>query len=72
MNERNFEQQLKGLFSKDLSAGTEAFREDLLARCLDVLGSEAQKLADDELEMLSAAGDVTALTEDTDRTDGGV
>ena len=42
----------------DLSAGTEAFREDLLARCLSVLAhaDDGAVLDDDELELLADAG----------------
>lgn len=47
------------VLSRDLSVGTDVFRDDLLRRCLDVLMSEddtPQLLEDDELEMLAAAG----------------
>ena len=56
MNDGMIEQ----LLSQDLSAGTEAFREELLARCLAVLecNDVGMALEDDELEMLAAAGDL--------------
>lgn len=52
----------------DFSVGTEAFRDDLLERCLAELGSEnktsgwnlvneTRELDDNELELLAAAGD---------------
>lgn len=59
MNEREFDQRLEQLMKQDLSAGTEAFRDDLLARCLDVLGAdedEGVELSDSDLDMLAAAG----------------
>lgn len=52
------EKQLEKVLARDYSVGTEAFRESLLARCLDVLGkgAEPQVVSDDDLEMLAAAG----------------
>ena len=50
---------IEGLLAQDLSAGTEAFREELLERCLaelDRAQTDGVELADDELEMLAAAG----------------
>ena len=57
------------ILKHDFSAGTESFREDLLGRCLAVLGSGEdertagssesdayRELDDDELDMLAAAG----------------
>ncbi len=63
MDDGGFEQRLGELLSQDLSAGTEAFRESLLGRCLGALGGGARGLSDDELEMLSAAGDVATLAD---------
>jgi hypothetical protein len=64
MDDGGFEQRLGELLSQDLSAGTEAFRESLLGRCLGALGGGgARGLSDDELEMLSAAGDVASLAD---------
>lgn len=44
---------------QDFSAGTEAFRDTLLERCLSVLDEddEGRCLDDAELDMLAAAGD---------------
>lgn len=50
---------IERLMKQDLSAGTEAFREDLLARCLDVLASDedrCEEIDDSDLELLAAAG----------------
>ena len=61
VDDRQFEQMLTRLLRADVSAGTEAFRDALLARCLGALdaGPEggAAELDDAELEMLAAAGD---------------
>lgn len=60
MDGRRFERMIGRLMKQDLSAGTEAFREDLLARCLDVLDAdesdECKEVSDSELDMLAAAG----------------
>ena len=60
MAESSFDQKLDQLMGQDLSVGTEAFREDLLNRCLAILGTDSSgiELDDDELDLLSAAGDV--------------
>ncbi|MGI6220840.1 MAG: hypothetical protein ACOYIP_03030 [Coriobacteriales bacterium] len=56
MGDSRMEQALK----RDFSQGTEQFREDLLGRCLDVLGADNRsELADAELDMLAAAGEQT-------------
>ncbi|MBQ9005935.1 MAG: hypothetical protein IJ092_06130 [Atopobiaceae bacterium] len=57
------EKQITSVLEKDYSEGTEAFREGLLARCLEVLdaGAETRELADDDLEMLAAAGILETL-----------
>ncbi len=59
MNEHEFEQKVEQLMKLDFSAGTEAFRDELLGRCLAVLGNENEikELDDDQLDMLAAAGD---------------
>ena len=69
--DREFENWLAKLMKLDLAAGTEAFRDELLVRCLDVLCSDsvgdhdaderfrAYELSDDDLDMLSAAGEPT-------------
>ena len=69
VDDRKFEKRLQQMFKLDLSAGTEAFRDDLLARCLAVLGSDSAsndasegiELDDDALDLLAAAGDPSAL-----------
>ena len=59
MDDREFDQKLGRLMKQDFSAGTEAFRDGLLERCLAELDSEdeGRVLDDDELDMLAAAGD---------------
>ncbi len=45
---------------RDLSVGTERFRDELLRRCLSELDQpEGIPLSDDELDMLAAASGVT-------------
>ena len=68
---REFENWLGQLMKLDLAAGTEAFRDELLVRCLDVLCSDsvgdhdaderfrAYELSDDDLDLLAAAGEPT-------------
>ena len=58
------EREIAKVLQQDLSKGTEAFRDALLRRCLDVLDSDndGRSLDDDELEMLAAAGDLGAMT----------
>ena len=54
MNEKKLEQ----LFRSDLSLGTDAFRDTLLERCLEVIRSdEGYPLSESELDLLAAAGD---------------
>ena len=70
MEKRRFEKMLEQLMKQDLAAETEEFRDTLLARCLDVLGSDDQaaddvsegiELDDSYLDLLAAAGDLSAL-----------
>ena len=67
MDDREFEKELQRLMGQDFSAGTSAFREDLLNRCLSMLNADVDDndegvcLDDAELEMLSAAGDMSLL-----------
>ncbi|MBQ9043363.1 MAG: hypothetical protein IJ111_11200 [Eggerthellaceae bacterium] len=71
MDDGRFEQMLAKLLRTNFSAGTEEFRDELLARCLAVLNADARNAAaesdadgriieldDAALELLAAAGDV--------------
>lgn len=59
------EHDLERILRQDLAQGTEAFRDDLLARCLAELSSQdAAELSDDELELLAAAGDPALAGQD--------
>jgi len=63
VNDHEFELKLERLMKQDLSAGTEAFREDLLGRCLSVLDTEEPgvEIPDEALDLLAAAGDPRAF-----------
>lgn len=63
MDDAGFEQLLTRLLEQDLSVGTGAFRDALLVRCLDELGSSCRgrTLADGDLELLAAAGDPASV-----------
>ena len=69
MDDRELESRLEQLLKQDLAAGTESFRDELLARCLAVLTDEAAaerfhegaELDDSVLDLLAAAGDLTAF-----------
>ena len=56
------EKEITRILRQDLSVGTEAFRDNLLARCIAELGTDdyAIELDDADLELLSAAGDISA------------
>ena len=58
MDEHAFDQMLSRLMKQDLAAGTEAFRDSLLERCLAVLGEDDGNafVEDADLELLAAAG----------------
>ena len=62
MNDQGFEKWLERLLSHSFSEGTDEFCEALLERCIESLGTdeEVEKLSDETLELLAAAGDVTA------------
>ena len=61
MDGRDFEQMLERIMKVDFSAGTEAFRDALLARCLEVLCEDGIAcISDDDLEMVAAAGNAGA------------
>jgi hypothetical protein len=59
VEEQAFDNMLERLLQQDFSAGTEEFRDELLARCLTVLDAEddVAVLDDGLLDMLAAAGD---------------
>ena len=76
MDNAELESLLTRVFQADLSVGTEAFRDELLVRCLDVLGADdgtaqsdatllafngGRDLDDGELEFLAAAGDLDTI-----------
>ena len=77
MNEREIEK----LLAQDLSAGSEAFRDELLSRCLAVLGTEesafvatrgdVRVLEDETLDMLAAAGDPASWNQVPEFNEGG-
>lgn len=67
MDDREFDRLLMRVAQLDYSAGTEEFRDALLARCLKELDAAERsgaldegmsELTDSELEQLSAAGDI--------------
>ena len=60
MDEREFESWVERLMQLDLSAGTEAFRDALLERCLAALclDDSVAVIDDAELDRLAAAGGV--------------
>ena len=62
MDGLEFDRMIGRLMGQDLSAGTEEFREKLLARCLAELNADdgIAEVPDDDLELLAAAGDVFA------------
>ena len=63
------EHDLERILRQDLAQGTEAFRDDLLARCLAELSSQdAAELTDGELELLAAAGDPFLACQDPDES----
>ncbi|MDO4532119.1 MAG: hypothetical protein Q4C36_00185 [Coriobacteriia bacterium] len=68
MEERELDKTLEQLFQQDLSAGTEEFRDELLARCLAVLDAEngVGEIDDGLLGMLTAAGDVYSAQAEAD------
>ena len=62
VDDRELDKMLERLMKQDLSAGTDAFRDDLLERCKAVLDAddEGTYIDDAELDWLAAAGDVYA------------
>ncbi len=64
MDEQRLEHILETHMKQDFSHGTEAFRDELLARCLEALsarGDEARSengedIDEEDLELLAAAG----------------
>lgn len=69
MDEREFEQTLVQLMRRDASADSDAFRESLLERCLEVLDADGgcSPVDDADLDLLSAAGDVSTIFQDLTR-----
>ena len=76
VDDMQFEQALTRLLLADFSAGTETFRDELLARCLAVLNADVHgataetdadcriiELDDADLELLAAAGDAMGVGE---------
>jgi len=65
VNEREFEQMLGRLMKADFSAGTEAFRDALLERCLTELDADdidgVMIIDDDQLDMVAAGRDPSQL-----------
>mgnify|MGYP007105516736 CR=1 FL=1 len=64
MDEHAFDQMLKRLMKQDFAAGTEAFRDALLERCLTVLG-ERGGTAIDDADLDQIAGGSTPLPNPT-------
>ena len=53
------DREVERILKEDLSTGTDEFREALLQRCLAALGDdEGTPIADEDLDMLAAAGDI--------------
>lgn len=59
MTNKEFETILKQVLEQKDSLPSEDFREDLLKRCLAVLNADcmAEEISDEQIELLSAAGD---------------
>ena len=64
MDERAFEQMLGQLMKQDFAAGTEAFRDSLLERCLTVLG-EGDGTVVDDADLDQIAGGAAPLPDPT-------
>lgn len=63
MDDREFERELTRLMRLDFSAGTETFRDTLLARCLEILrATEGAEIPDEVLDLLAAAGDSSTIS----------
>lgn len=59
------EQGIEHILRRGLSDNPNAFRDELLERCLDVLCTlEEVPLEDAELDMLAAAGDPSQIVQD--------
>lgn len=71
MDDREFERALERLMKQDLSAGTDAFRDSLLNRCLAVLDkdNDGVPIEDSHLELLAAAGSPDVASEFSRRND---
>lgn len=64
VNYTELEQLLERVLRHDLSIGTEAFRDALLARCISVIDADLVpvELDDSDLSLLAAAGDAALTT----------
>ena len=60
--------ELAQLLQHDFSAGTQAFAEALLKRCLSELDQDIEycDISDEDLELLAAAGDIASNHKRTD------
>ena len=63
------EKEMTRLLQHDFSAGTEAFRDKLLKRCLSELNSASGRtaLSDDDLEFVNAAGNISQMMGQTQK-----
>lgn len=63
------EKEMTRLLQHDFSAGTEAFRDNLLKRCLSELNSASGRTAisDDDLEFVNAAGNISQMMGQTQK-----
>ena len=60
MDATAFDDKLEGLFSQDLSKGTDGFRQALLNRCLAQFDEDVNEVSESDLDMLWAAGEASA------------
>lgn len=60
MDERQFEEMLSRVLQHDLSSNSETFRDELLARCLEIIEAEDSgcDLNDEQMDLLAAAGEL--------------
>ncbi len=75
MDEQRLEHILEMHMKQDFSDGTEAFRDELLARCLQALSvrddaareEEGDDIDEEDLELLAAAGIILPPLDETTR-----